>query len=200
MTEQSILFSAPMILALLDGRKTQTRRLRWRKPSRKLLADISRLSGATADEVTGGPSIWQRARPGDRIWVREAHAISANPDRPLFYRAGHEEARAAGPRVDLKWRPSIHMPRWASRMTLVLTDVRVQRLQGISEADARAEGIADGGCLSCGCPEPCGCAAPTPSARDSFAALWNSLNGPDAWAKNPEVVALSFTVERSTQP
>jgi hypothetical protein len=76
-----------------------------------------------------------------------------------------------------KWVPSIHMPRWASRILLEITDVRVERLSDISEKDARAEGIIDGGCLNCGESEPCGCANPEPDATDAFAYLWQSIYG-----------------------
>jgi hypothetical protein len=137
------------------------------------------------------------------------------------YAADFPQATAAwGP-----WRPSIHMPRWASRLTLTVTGVRVQRLQEISEADARSEGAS----WRLGCSgflgkdagwsmdwsrvgemsafahrKPGGPAkAPLtekdislPDARMAFASYWNSLHGPDAWDANPWVVALTFTVQR----
>ena len=84
------------------------------------------------------------------------------------------------------------MPRWASRILLEIIDIRVERLQDISEADARAEGITDGGCLSCGEHEPCGCTNPTPDARDSYIRLWESINGADSWAANPWVWVVEF--------
>ncbi|WP_198579971.1 hypothetical protein [Klebsiella variicola] len=90
------------------------------------------------------------------------------------------------------WRPSIHMPRWASRILLEITDVRVERLNAISEEDARAEGIIDGGCLNCGEPEPCGCANPEPDATDAFAYLWQSIYGQESWNANPWVWVISF--------
>ncbi|HDZ1120962.1 TPA: hypothetical protein RRW94_004100 [Klebsiella pneumoniae] len=90
------------------------------------------------------------------------------------------------------WRPSIHMPRWASRILLEITDVRVERLNAISEEDARAEGIIDGGCLNCGEPEPCGCANPEPDATDAFAYLWQSIYGQDNWNANPWVWVIEF--------
>lgn len=89
-------------------------------------------------------------------------------------------------------RPSIHMPRWASRILLEVTSVRVERLQDISEADARAEGITDGGCTNCGNPEPCGCADPAPDARDAFCNLWQSINGDQSWIANPWVWVVEF--------
>lgn len=91
-----------------------------------------------------------------------------------------------------KWTPSLHMPRWASRILLEITDVRVERLNAISEEDARAEGIIDGGCLNCGEPEPCGCANPEPDATDAFAYLWQSIYGQESWNANPWVWVISF--------
>jgi hypothetical protein len=85
------------------------------------------------------------------------------------------------------------MPRWASRITLEITGVRVERLVDISEDDARAEGITDGGCLNCGESETnCGCLNPQPDARDSFIYLWESINGPGSWAANPWVWVVEF--------
>jgi hypothetical protein len=85
------------------------------------------------------------------------------------------------------------MPRWAGRITLVITGVRVEQLQDISEDDARAEGITDGGCLECGESETnCGCINPQPDARDSFIHLWESINGPGSWAANPWVWVVEF--------
>jgi hypothetical protein len=94
-----------------------------------------------------------------------------------------------------RWRPSIFMPRWASRLTLTVTDVRVQRLQDISEADAVAEGIQP---LNSGFGyyDPTGSqGAAFTWAADAFGHLWNSLHGPDAWDKNPWVAAYTFTVQ-----
>ena len=87
------------------------------------------------------------------------------------------------------WRSPIFMPRWAARITLEITEARVERLQDISEADSRAEGITDGGCTNCGEPEPCGCTAPAPSARDAYCHLWGQISGPDSWGSNPFVSA-----------
>lgn len=96
------------------------------------------------------------------------------------------------PATPEKWTPSLHMPRWASRILLEITDVRVERLNAISEEDARAEGIIDGGCLNCGEPEPCGCANPEPDATDAFAYLWQSIYGQDNWNANPWVWVIEF--------
>lgn len=149
---------------------------------------------------------------GDRIWVREAFQGPLIPEEALSEFLGEnpdkfespaycEYAADGGPRpeyVDADdntrygWRPSIHMPRWASRITLEITGVRVERLNDISEEDARAEGISDGGCLTCGEPEPCGCDNPKPDANDAFARLWQSIYGEENWFTNPWVWVISF--------
>jgi len=91
------------------------------------------------------------------------------------------------------WHPSIHMPRWASRLTLEVTGVRAERVQEISYDDARAEGI-NGGCGSCGRPEPCGCPYPLPDPPRVFRGLWNSINAARGygWDVNPWVWCVSF--------
>jgi hypothetical protein len=191
MTDRPINFPAPMIRALLDGRKTQTRRVlkpKWRDGANQ------QFTGWRAEQV--GPRHWQiiggmgvganiktPCAVGDRLYVREAACwVSAWGWR---YRADNDdltEKRADG-EVG-KWRPPILMPRWASRLTLTVTDVRVQRLNEIIRGDAMAEG----------CPHANMAGGPDP--RDWFAELWNSLHGPDAWDANPWVAALSFTVQR----
>ncbi len=156
---------------------------------------------------------------GDRIWVREAYRFPASLDdvsptgvgemavatgyrkpwAPTFYEftgtfSDGWKGFETPPKVSDagKLRPSIHMPRWASRILLEITDVRVERLNAISEEDARAEGIIDGGCLNCGEPEPCGCANPEPDATDAFAYLWQSIYGQESWNANPWVWVISF--------
>ena len=156
---------------------------------------------------------------GDRIWVREAYRFPASLDdvsptgvgemavatgyrkpwAPTFYEftgtfSDGWKGFETSPKVSDagKLRPSIHMPRWASRILLEITDVRVERLNAISEEDARAEGIIDGGCLNCGEPEPCGCANPEPDATDAFAYLWQSIYGQENWNANPWVWVIEF--------
>ncbi|HCT7774661.1 TPA: morphogenetic protein [Klebsiella pneumoniae] len=148
---------------------------------------------------------------GDQIWVRETFQgplfdyelmdeyleDSSKFEKPEFcqYAAdgGHRpEYQDADDNLRHGWRPSIHMPRWASRILLEITDVRVERLNAISEEDARAEGIIDGGCLNCGEPEPCGCANPEPDATDAFAYLWQSIYGQENWNANPWVWVIEF--------
>ncbi|HBQ4092402.1 TPA: hypothetical protein L7131_001832 [Klebsiella pneumoniae] len=98
---------------------------------------------------------------------------------------GYEDGRSC-------WKPSIHMPKAASRILLEITDVRVERLNAISEEDARAEGIIDGGCLNCGEPEPCECANPEPDATEAFAYLWQSIYGQESWNADPWVWVIEF--------
>jgi hypothetical protein len=210
MADRPILFSAPMIPALLDGRKTQARRVSKDQPPEgaKIVTPGHACGWAAFDNGATGYALHVPYAPGDRLWVREALDLG---DR--CYPIGHATYEADSADVDLRpdgaaaWAsqykrrkvPPIHMPRWASRLTLTVTDVRVQRLQDISEADAVAEGIEDGGCTECGgssrSPEGC-CYNPSPDFVDSFAFLWNSLHGHDAWNANQWVVALTFTVHR----
>lgn len=182
MTDRPIIFSAPMVQALLAGRKTQTRRL-LKKPT---AIDALAVFGPKFLTLPGNVDLVGYA-PGDRLYVREAMCwVSSWGWR---YRADNDdltEKREAG-EVG-RWRPSIHMPRWASRLTLTVTEVRVQRLQDISAADAVAEGALQSWTGSD--PE-----SDTRTALNEFEALWNSLHGPGAWATNPWVVAVSFTVQ-----
>lgn len=179
MTERPILFSAPMIRALLAGTNTQTRRV------------------AKIDDVAHGkPVQWVSVapcttgilevscpygEPGDRLWVKETF-VERSGD--LFYRA--DEHAKADYEVTFgeslkRWKPSIHMPRAASRITLEITGVRVEKLQEISEADARAEGV-PGDLLH--------------RARgwypQAYHLLWEQINGPGSWAANPFVWVLEF--------
>lgn len=223
MTVKPILFSGPMVRALLEGRKTQTRRVLksprdgsgwYRHPE----------TGAIINSM-GGPLPTVPYAPGDLLWVREnaavrytswnktdghRHSVDYAAD---FDDGGHYiaktscgagirkgEAPSLFPRRShrrdgrLQWCPSIHMPRWASRLTLKVTDVRVQRLQDISEEDARAEGVENDsdGWRDYTMPHTQCCG----SARDSFRTLWNSLNEERGfgWEANPWVVAVSFNV------
>jgi hypothetical protein len=140
-------------------------------------------------------------QPGDRFWMREAthrrpmlHLLTGEPLAPKYdggaYTADGEDV--LDPQgFDIAWWysrkscPSIHMPRWASRCTLEITDVRVQRLQEISEADAWSEGIDHGQALSMGCTDGAAVAA--------YSALWESINGPaSSWDLNPWVWCISF--------
>jgi hypothetical protein len=167
--ERPILFSGPMVRALLDGTKTQTRRVL--KPGGDYRQDLV----APADGV---PSRCRFGAPGDRLWVRETWAC--NPyDDALWYRATDQLPDKAeyGP---LKWRPSIFMPRAASRITLVITGVRVERLQDITRGDAMAEGC------------PFANMARGEDPRVWYEHLWCNLNGADSWRANQWVWVVEF--------
>jgi len=183
MTDRPILFSAEMVRAILKGRKTQTRRVM--KPQPSTVDD----AGRWYRMKSGGESLMTSAypcpygAPGDTLWVRETwtqYPIELNPEPcDAWYKA-----TSNGPPPPFKWRPSIHMPRWASRITLRITDIRVERLQDISEDDARAEGcdpvVHPDGAVDCG------------TRKTTFASLWNKINGPGAWDENPWVWVLAF--------
>lgn len=197
MVDRPILFSTPMVQALMGGRKTQTRRL-----LKDRLGPAASL--AQAEEMN-------RFAVRDRLWVREKWAAGACADtlapgmlHPGFWIRDNGglwyAADGAGPKHPItpqgKPRPAFFMPRWASRITLVVSDVRIQRLQEISEADARAEGIRlmrGGGGVFVGREGPGSMVTPWPSATDAFSDLWKVLHGVGSWAANPWVVALTFT-------
>ncbi|QFT55616.1 hypothetical protein [Microbulbifer sp. THAF38] len=237
-TEKPILFNADMVRAILDGRKTQTRRILGGKrvwPS-DIIQDTDFIDGK---EVPLGfehfehgwlktESMCPHGQPGDRLWVRETwwqagDWVTAYPEDDEGHWGGSKRIHfaadgtppnepnydhpnglqngsfaAAHPHRVWRKRPSIHMPRWASRITLEITNVRVERIQDISEEDAIAEGIRNS---TLQIPltkavmyhhEPW----PTPvcgeSARDAYGALWESINGKDSWDKNPWVWVIEF--------
>ncbi len=244
MGDKQILFSAPMIRALLreveapGTGKTQTRRIltpqnftllghdfKFHRPDAEILA--SALYGARDFRWIEGAFSWLAEpgginsmavavqgrgkpiyAPGDRLWVREAWcADGATDGQTALYRAtelgavilddgdGFAVTNQDGS-LRSPWRPSIHMPRWASRLTLYVTEVRVERLNSISEADALAEGVVNNGRMDgeswahCYVPgvtkgyeaDPVAC----------YSSLWEDINGAGAWAQNPWVIAISF--------
>lgn len=212
MPDRPIIFSSPMIRALLEGRKTQTRRVL--KPQPVPCLSWSAPPAGTYPSDKG----WSRLpyAIGDRLWVREAFATNGPIVRYYATDDVHELRRKRSP---------IHMPRWASRLTLIVTDVRVQRAQEISEADAEAEGATSRpscsgflgrdagwsmdwsriGQMSRYAMCPPGSPAKTPlkatdislcDPRMAFASYWNSIHGPAAWDANPWVAAISFDVRR----
>ena len=194
MKERPILFKAPMVRAILDGAKTQTRRVV--KQDRDGLLDCR--------PTPAWDAFWKcvacpYGKPGDRLWVRETwradawfdgNAPNDIPDSAyIAYVSGRHAV--AWPAAMGKVRASIHMPRWASRILLEVTDVRVERLQDISEADAQAEGIEyserfAGYCI--GEAEHYNSHDP----RLSYASLWESINGAGSWAANPWVWVIEF--------
>ncbi len=233
MADRPIIFSAPMVRALLDGTKTQTRRVLKPQPptpdrdrffgatfglDRDLADGARRISMNDWDRQPKHPTRWRLfgsvgvARDagfpdtydvhfavGDRLWVRENFHLATGQvgDHAAAVRyaaagdvqpARMDAPERNGPRsLSDRQRPSIHMPRWASRLTLTVTDVRVQRLQEISAADAEAEGAGHEAGVTGG------------QAREAFGLLWDrihGIHGPSAWTANPWVVALTFTVAR----
>ena len=190
MKERPILFSAPMVRALLAGTKTQTRRIF--KPDRMTWDANGRyttyaMRGGELSTTGSGPfkpSSWLHycpyGQPGDRLWVRESFARvpTACGSEDIVFAADYQDGsdRAAG----VRYTPSIHMPRAVSRITLEITGVRVERLQDISRGDAMAEG----------CPFPNMAQGPDP--RDWYAELWGAINGPDSWAENPWAWVVEF--------
>lgn len=210
MADKGIIFSAPMVRALLDGRKTQTRRLfkprgfefythpesggRYNqyRPYRDGTWDETRLIGSgpmTPFMWGNGLYSYLSYSTSDRLYVREC--IHNNLD-PLCYRADMPSSDPEGP-----WRPSIHMPRWASRLWLAVTDVRVQRLQDISEADAIAEGI-ESAALTDHWKDYGVDPLPFSSPVESYQSLWNSLHAAPGttWADDPWIVAVTFDVHQ----
>ena len=181
MKERPILFSASMVRAILDGRKTQTRRIV--KPQPDIVADGGLVVGVSTPEDQkygrlGKALPCPYGKPGERLWVRESWAWYGCEYIPsdVVYRADTESL----PGEYGRWRPSIHMPRWASRITLEITEVRVERLQEMNRGDAMEEG----------CPFANMQKGPDP--RDWFRDLWQSINGPDSWDANPWVWVVGF--------
>lgn len=244
MKNKGIIFSAPMVRALLDGRKTQTRRLLRLPPAPDHLGEwqSSTVGGpgvldGNGNETPEYPCVWHTRSGsvvvpsytiGDRLYVREAWSV-----RGVFtdvvevgYRAsenrGHTEyveqwpvatavpGKAKPGRPAPKWPewpkygPSIHMPRWASRLWLSVTDVRVQRLQECSEAAAKAEGIEGFACIGGQAWRHYGGGSgfnktdPNSPAKRSYSTLWDTLHTAEGerWRDNPWIVAVSFDVHR----
>ncbi len=202
MKERPILFSGEMVRALLDGRKTQTRRVVKPQP-----VEANGVWGGNylkPPEGHGRDIDCPYGERGDRLWVREHHArVAANP-----FCVPHYFANGPMPTMDarhdaglLRSYPSIHMPRWASRITLEIVSVRVERLQHISAKDAIAEGIRieKGSGLIDG--EDCymmtsnsGYMRGPLGAIAAYRDLWESINGPGSWEKNPWVWVIEFKI------
>lgn len=199
MADKPIIFSAPMVQALLAGRKTQTRRILKPQPVHCLMWGDPPPGTYPSDKG------WSRfpCAPGDRLWCRENWQTHCDMDHITPRDLPHDSAVQYPATYDgwvSRVRPSIHMPRWASRITLIVTDVRVQRLQDISEADAIAEGIKKlpGGNEDQWMDYPEGSsAAGWLQPVNSFDSLWESINGPGSWTENPFVYAVSFIVHKS---
>ena len=234
MKERPILFSGEMVRAILDGRKTQTRRIVKHQPDERQRNII--LSRHVLKEYLKEKGLWQLVKetscpygkPQDQLWVRENFKVIAfdegapaqfSPDdfeeafAVIEYQDGQQqrveglvynqctdagevdEISQASRAFQKKSVPSIHMPRWASRIELLIKDIRVERLQDISEEDAKAEGVYNLGTKRK--PEYCIEIAPFTGFRSSkavecFRELWTSINGPESWDANPWVWVVDF--------
>lgn len=213
MTDRPIPFSAEMVRAILKGEKTQTRQIATNlppPPANAIHPNHERLHPApyldaycsekkTPQNPRGMSAMWcwwtpdnrmgrefrcRYGQPGDTLWVRETWARHASG---VDYAADFAVIclPQAGP-----WRPSIYMPRWASRITLRITDIRVERLQDISEDDAKAEGVSPSW-LDEDDNDTVWYRQP-PTWRRGFARLWHEINSPGAWEANPWVWVISF--------
>ncbi|ECZ9315131.1 hypothetical protein AB7T25_003467 [Salmonella enterica] len=207
MKERGMIFNAEMVNAILSGRKTQTRRpIKWKQTRFTEIAE--RDDGSLwpwAEDCERGGDIWFACpfgEVGDRIWVRETwqvihdhidesshveyrtYAPSIPKEKDRYWHTVYAEHFGDESREDrgFPWRPAIHMPRWASRITLEITDVRVERLRGLSEEDAKSEGIipSAGGVL------------PGWEYRINFRDLWMDIYGTDNWEANPWVWVIEF--------
>lgn len=192
MKDRPILFSGQMVRAILEGRKTQTRRIV--KPQPRVLNngmwyvpfknEINWIFNYILGDKVMAYAKFPYGKVGDRLWVREtfheySHGILYRADMPMRWDAENTEHGEAVTlkAEDYKWKPSIFMPRWASRITLEITGVRVERLNDISEEDAIAEGITH---RTMNCP------------KVEFRHLWESINGEGSWDENPWVWVIEF--------
>jgi hypothetical protein len=223
--ERPIMFSGPMVKAILAGRKTMTRRILKPQPERcGLPVTLQFVDGEDWPRIAVGRVITKqqvRYRPGLRLWVREAWRSAAEFDElrpddigklcraagydppwtPIIYEADGERRNWEFGEPGKRKRSYMHMPRWASRITLEVAAVKIETVQDIVEQDARREGVEyfegafmrggygiyDRERLKDGSPSML-----TAHVRESFASLWRSLHGPGSWEANPEVVAISF--------
>lgn len=189
MKENPILFNGDMVRAVLSGQKTQTRR-----PMKPIPVYPDAFDGLRREIHDGQVHFWASGaelpahkfrcpygQPGDRLWVRERWAADMSfddlPPRMLPPRGMPIYYHATAQCMDYKWRPSIHMPRWASRITLEITDIRVERVQDISEEDVQAEGFSD-----------------RPASKNKFRIAWDLLYWKRGlgWDVNPWVWVITF--------
>ncbi|HFF9548187.1 TPA: morphogenetic protein [Klebsiella pneumoniae] len=209
MKERGMIFNGEMVRALLSGRKTQTRRpVKFPVHDKNLGCELA--GNELAGELSAGNYLNSAfGKPGDRIWVRETFQgplfnyeqmdeyleDSSKFEKPEFcqYAAdgGHRpEYQDADDNLRHGWRPSIHMPRWASRILLEITNVRVERLNAISEEDAEAEGIDmealydSQDCYDCIADHNM---TGRPTVTGAFKYLWESIYGEEGWKSNPWV-------------
>lgn len=205
MKERPILLNGPMVRATLEGRKTMTRRVikpqpdgdfmqrgRFSNGEPGFIFERNRKNWIAPDKPDMDLIRCPYGQPGDRLWVRETwrpkSAWSGSMSGcSVEYRAGGEkefDTVRVVPKYQEPWHPSIHMPRWASRLTLEIVSVRVQRLQDISEEDAKAEGVERLSVSE---------ALNIPGTwKGAFADLWKSISGPGSWDANPWVWVIEF--------
>lgn len=191
MTERGMIFNAEMVRAVLDGSKTQTRRILT--PRQLKMIDTAAAIGECYPLESGhqhenSQSYYREWCPfgavGDRLYVRETHSVRVEPSEyspgAVWYRESDIGRKWEGA---IRWTPSIHMPRWASRITLEITGVRVERLTALSDDDARNEG----------CPAKL---RHNPEdehqSRTWFRGLWSEIYGADSWQANPWVWVIEF--------
>lgn len=210
MKERGMIFNGEMVRAIIDGRKTQTRRIIKPQPEATLSGSLSGkwlsrpLNRLLLPKIEDIAIHCPFGVVGDRIWVRETWA------RYNIDQDSHDMAYRATPPADWpeegRWRPSIHMPRWASRITLEITGVCVERLQNISEVDAKAEGLAeitkDGSLFKFGIPDRDGYPGTDDKGWpwtewernpvDAYRKLWQSIYGEESWQANPWVWVIEF--------
>lgn len=201
MKERGMIFNAEMVRAILDGRKTQTRRpFNWkRQPAMEMAERDDGSLWPWAEDCERGGDIWFACpfgEVGDRIWVRETwqaihddeertYAPSIPKEKDRYWHTVYAEHFGDESREDrgFPWRPAIHMPRWASRITLEITDVRVERLHSISEEDAQAEGVQPA-CYEITPPEA--------AYRASFGEVWRGIYGDKSWDVNSWCWVIEF--------
>ncbi len=186
MEERPIIFKGEMVRAILEGRKTQTRRAKGLERVNSNPDDfwlhIESSNGLWIFDQPSGDLVALKCpygQAGDRLWVREtwgqAINIAEGDTGTLYYKATNETNWQG------KWHPSIHMPRWASRILLEITEVRVERVQEISLVSIRKEGISDNRATG-----------NAPFQLQKWIDLWNSIHGSDAWERNDWVWVISF--------
>lgn len=189
MKERGIIFNGEMVRAILDGRKTQTRRIvkNVMLDNGIWLKKPTKTRSGTTTHVLDAPkhNLCPLGKIGDRLYVREAFKAGVCTESTIAYKATHKPSDLEeGWYEEIKWTPSIHMPRRYSRITLEITDVRVERLNDISNDDAKSEGCWYG--RGGGVPDK----AITPS--DQFPTLWEEIYGDVSWSSNPWVWVIEF--------
>lgn len=198
MTDRPILFSAPMVRAILNGNKTQTRRV--------IAREWLQRSNVLNMELVNQTVRCQYGRVGDRLWVREKWAIQTDLGLPLSSPQPIEyiaDIKSLDQIEDYTVKPSIHMPRWASRITLEITNVRVERVRDISETDAWGEGIERltdfGDNVNFASWRDDIGYHNFPTAREAYRNLWDTINAKRGygWDANPFVWVVEFKVVQS---